>query len=100
MGPSVPSHWVLRMRSKHASDMTKRSTWNVVPWRMTGASWMTLGQVILSPLATVAVSRGRGWMGSLERWAARSPMKLCVDLVSRRATTAVVPRDARTYMVS
>ena len=69
-------------------------------WVVTGASRMTPGQVIFSLLATVAVSRGQGWMGSPERWVGRSPMKLCVDPVLRRATTVVVPRDARTYMVS
>ena len=56
MGPRVPNHCVPRTRSKPAKGMTKRSTWNVSPCTLIGASRMTPGQVTRSPLATVAVS--------------------------------------------
>jgi hypothetical protein len=52
----------------------------------TGAWQRTPGHATRSPLATVAVSRGRGSMCNPVRRAAASPMKLWVDPVSTSAT--------------
>uniref|UniRef100_A0A0A9BMJ9 Uncharacterized protein n=1 Tax=Arundo donax TaxID=35708 RepID=A0A0A9BMJ9_ARUDO len=59
MGPSAPSHLVPRTMSYPARGMTKRSAGNGSPAMSSGASRMTPAQVILSPLATMAVRRGR-----------------------------------------
>jgi hypothetical protein len=80
--------------------MTKRSMKNVSPSMMIGARRMTPGQVMRSPLATVAVRRGRGWIGRPVRRAASSVKKLCVEPVSRSTTRVVAPRETRTCMES
>jgi hypothetical protein len=94
--PRVTIHWVPKTKSYSASGMTKRSTENRSPSMMSGARRMTLGQVTRSPLATVTVRRGRGWICSPVQRAAASAMKLCVEPVSRSATRVEAPNDTRT----
>ena len=59
MGPSASSHLVPRTMSYPARGMTKRSTRNGAPAMSRGTSQMTPAHVIRSPLATMAVRRGR-----------------------------------------
>jgi len=65
-----------------------------------GACRRTPGHVTRSPFATVAVSRGRRCMGSPERRAASSAMKLCVEPESRSTVKTAAPTDTLICMVS
>jgi hypothetical protein len=60
---------------------------------------ITLAHVTRSPLATMAVRRGRWCNGRPERWAAVSEMKLCVLSESSRATNDVGPSATATCIV-
>ena len=69
-----------------------------MPSMDSGARRMTPGQATFSPLATVAVSRGRGWTSRPVRRAAASPMKLWDEPLSTRATNVAAPSSTRSKM--
>jgi hypothetical protein len=64
-----------------------------------GAWGKTPGHAMRSPLATRAVSLFRARTYRFVRTAASSPMKLCVESVSRRAIRVVAPTFTRIYIV-
>jgi hypothetical protein len=100
MGPRALSHLVPRTTSYPASGITKRSVGNKAPAMRRGAPRITPSQVIRSPLATMAVRRGRCRSGKPERRAASSEMKLCVLPESRSATREMAPSVTAICMVS
>lgn len=99
-GPSVPSHWAPRTTSYPASGMTKRSVLNTSPWTENVTWCKTSGQVIRSPLATVAVMRGRAEIGSPVRRDADSEMKLCEEPESKSAENQMLPMVTPMWRVS
>ena len=99
-GPSVPSHCAPRTTSYPASGMTNRSVRKTSPWTENGTWRRTPGQATCSPLATVAVMRGRAEMGSPVRRAAVSEMKLCEEPESRSAEKRTLPMVTPIWRVS
>ena len=100
IGPRAPSQHVPRTTSYPANGMTKRSAGYGSPSTRSGALRRTPAQEIRSPLATMAVRRGRRWMGRPDWCAAVAEMKLCVLPESSSATREAGPRVTAICMVS